>query len=335
LIVKRSAEGMVSDNVMDSNLLLANVFLLPDDDFAANWGFLSQLVLSHALHRAAQEYEYYGHFKSDYILERLLQRRKRLPPDVDATIITIVVCQELFKSYFIKGKYINGLRVLEQQLEEIGRLEVGSVPEQASFVCIQMASCHNMLRHKEEALKWLAKSFSYLTFQNLPPHRFKAHLLVLLEHCLMHDRLENPHSDSLSFVPAAHSFYKLLAQEIEQLEVDNPWDRIMEQMEDQLKSRIAEAHKKQREAEVQATSEQQKRLDSAIKFNAFLRDVGNNPNLTYKQKLVALRKMFETEELSAEETKEMNKVMRTLFALDALGDDYVPKYDPSKLRNRY
>lgn len=324
-VVNRLEMNPSGDQVIYQNVQIAAIFGLSNREWIDNWDFLMQTLLHYADKRAGNpNSDAHGGLSAAVILEKILEKRKLLPEKFDATIPCIVAVQRLEQIYTVDKRWEDVIRVGKLHLEEVQRLETGRVPEQASNVCMSMAVGANMLGRGKEAEQYLDQAWSYLALENLPPHRFKAQLYALIERAHHSQLLDRPPEGSLNLLQYAYTRFLKLADDIPHLEHDHPWERIIEGIQTSLEEQLKLTETRVRQKAKQKRDFSRKQAQTMKSIEHYFSDYVNNPDATPEQRIHALEELSQIPSLSATERQKIQRMLRRIRALQALGDDYSP-----------
>lgn len=326
--------------------MIAEALRLPDSEWIENWDFLLQTLLATVSRRAEMDDPANGRLTATAILEQLVEKRAVLPPEKDVTYTALYLYQSLYLRYFVRHDWDKAIALSKLHLNELKNLDIGHVPEQESMVWYQMATCENLRGHTKEAQQDLQMAFSFLVPETLPPHRFKQHLLNLIELCHRHDMFEQPvrrqiEDDStppveaLSFLSAAKHFYDTLGKQFPNLQSDTPWERIIDGLETTMEAQMTDAKEDvtlERNVDVTIGRSQ---MDRLLRIQYWMDNIVSNPKYTPKQRIYALKKLMrDSKDLSPTEIERLNRFLRTLRAVAELPQEYTPK-DPSERPQRF
>lgn len=323
-LVTRGEEKTGDDVNWIENTLVAAILRLPDKEWPANWDFLAQSMLRVAFHRGNGYDPKNGKLTTEYILEQLLEKRKLLPETVDSASIAVVACTELYRRYYVSRQYKKAIELSKTHFEALNSLESGQIVEQQSLVIFQMAACYNMLRDRKLAEDHLRAAFSFLQLEKLPPHRFKAHLIRLISLCHHHQLIDGTPSGSYPFLIFARAFYDELNTKLAGLVVDNPWNRIIDDIEVQLKQNLADTKDMIETQRSMAMDIENEGIRKAQAVAEWTEEIAPNPNYTINDKIAALRTLVLQFELTEKEHSNLKKLIRMVRAANALPEDFVP-----------
>lgn len=332
--VTRSEDNVTDHVLWVENTLMTTILRLPNKEWPENWDFLAQCMLRVAFRRGAADDPQNGTLTTQYILEQVLEKRKLLPPTVDATAITIIACTELYRRYYVKKEFKKAIELSKLHFHALEKLLSNNITEQQSLVVFQLAVCNNMLGEKKLAEEHLRAAFSFLQLRKLPPQRFKQHLLRLIALCYNHQLIDTPPKDSFPFLSYARSFYEELNKKLSGLEADHPWNRIIDDLESELKKNLIETQdmiETQRELAEQVEKES---MTKAMAVAEWTDTIAPNPNYTINEKVAALRTLLLQFELSDKEAKALKELIRKFRAANALDDDFVPS-EKKSTRTRF
>lgn len=313
--------------------LVAAILRLPDEFWPANWDFLAQSMLRVAFKRVDDDDPRIGLLTTTYILEQLLEKRKLLPNTQRASSVTIIACTELYKRLFADKEYDKAISVSKIHLKELSNVQGKQVAEQMSLVYFQLAACSNMQGKVDDAQKYLTGAFSCFQLDKLPPRRFMAHLKNLIALCHYHQLFDRPpEGKSFEFFQFARMFYEKLDVLLPGLKVDHPWKVMIANIEAEMEEQATET---QENIELEQDMEQRLQTQRVERMQAasdWMQYVGANPDFTARQKIAALRCMILQFDLSPEETKRLNTIIRHMRAVEKIPADFVPS--PKKTPNK-
>lgn len=360
----RISEGKRSpDEVKLENMLLSFMIWLPDSDWISNWEYLMQTMMRIALSRENDRNPAFGNFTSRFIQEQIVTKRKLLPADQNVAVGMNTVYVNLTKLYLFDEAWAEMVTLIRQHIDELKNLEIGQVPEQISTAYFRMATAYNFMHDLENAKATLDRCFGVFHLQKLPPHRFKAHLLNIIELCYHHDRSEQPHflgihfdrdsgkwvsiekntdqdqqakpnhksnstaniKPTLSFLSYAQLWYESLQQELPTIHLDHPWSSILEGLDARIMQQLEETKKQlESEGEIGNMMAENERI-AHEKIRYYLNEILANPLYTPKQRISALKKILEDHAITEEEEKGVRDLIRKIRVAVAIPQDYVPK----------
>lgn len=306
------------------NTLVAAVLRLPDNEWPQNWDFLSQSLLRVAFKRAVIDDPKNGSLTSTYILEQLLEKRKLLPPEQSISSTILVICNELYPRYYFTRDFNKGMNVSKILYHELEKLETGNIPEQKSLALFQMAACCNMKGDAKLAEEYLRAAFSFLKFEKLPPHRFKEHLLRLIALSYHHQLIEVPPTDAFKFLVFARKFYKELDSKMKNFSSDNPWNRIIDDIEAQGKAQFDESKELAQVEHSVESATQEEQMAKLLAINEWINDIAKNPKYSTREKVAALRTLILQFNLSEKEQNNLKIFIRKFRASAAIPDNFEP-----------
>jgi len=318
--------------------MISEALRLPDAEWTANWEFLAQLLLAVVNRRGNEDDPANGRLTATFLLEKLVEKRALLPGDMDVTYTALYLYQALYMRLFLSKQWEKALALSNRHLVELERVDVGHVPEQKSMVWYQMAVCEDMIGHSMEAQEYLKNAFSVFKPEALPPHRFKEHLLNMIELCHRHDMFEKPQTvgdvKSAPFLSAAKHLYETLSSQITNLRTDHPWERIIDNLEKTMEEQLGEARENMTLDRNADRAIMETHRDRLLRLRHWMQNIVSNPNYTPKQRIAALKQLMMENDLSPTEVERLDKFIRKLRAVAELPEDYVPKL-PSERPQRF
>ena len=279
-------------------------------------------MLQIAMRRGGEDDPDNGRFTGTFIMEKLLEKRRLLPPDQESHAVGIIACTELYRSYLMRGEIDKALEISKAHLAELMTTPVSNAAENKSLVFFQIAVCNNFKGDSKQAEYYLKGAFNALKLDTLPPHRFKKHLMSLITLCHHHQLIENKSPNAFPFLNFAYNFYKNLDKALPNLQISLPWNSIIEQIELETKEHISDA---QVAVEAQGGMKENVASDQnrkAMAINDWIEMVGTNPNYSIKYKAAALRAIVLQFDLSDKEIRQLNAFVRKIQAAEALVQNF-------------
>lgn len=336
------------------NMLVSFLMWLPDSDWIENWDYCMQTLMRISLSRMDEDDPIYGPFTSMVIEELILSKRKLLPPDMDVSTAMIIMYNQLARQYTEARKWQSLIALSKIHLDELRHVAVGQVPEQKSLVLLQMAGAFNLSHDPEMAKETLDRCLNVFQLEHLPPHRFKAHLINIVELCYNHDRIEIPrflgmHFNSatgqwdlsvrsdgsqspsslststikcISFLEHVEEWYATLQAQLPSVLYDFPWSHLMRSVETQVEKTLDETRKQMSEAEIEEKKLRDHQMIVAQRSAFYFNKVLTDPKYTPKERIIILQKLMEDSVLSQEQVDQMRAFIRKLRVAEALQDDY-------------
>lgn len=348
-------------------MLISFLMWLPDSDWIENWDYCMQTLMRISLSRMDEDDPIYGPFTSIVIEELILSKRKLLPSSMNVSTGMIIVYNQLARQYTETRQWQKLIALSELHIQELSHVEIGRVPEQKSLVYLQMAGAYNLAHDPEMATQTLDRCLNVFQLEYLPPHRFKAHLINIVELCYNHDRIEIPRflgmhfnaatgewdlsarpgvsqpSASLppstikciSFLEHVEEWYASLQTQLPSVLYDFPWSHLMKAVETQVEKTLEETRKQMSEREIEEKKVLEHQLIAAQRSEFYFKKILTDPKYTPKERIRIMEKLMNDSAINQDQVDQMRAFIRKLRVAEALqGEYHGPAHDKEFIKGK-